>query len=118
MIKDYRSIEYSRYQDMIHSVQDFVIKRAFDEFLEKFWSPNYLSGKLRHFYEHVYSIIKYLKSKLRSADYFELVDFERRFISTRREYKLQLNFICSHRFKNNLNPRFLHSFLKKNIEKL
>lgn len=111
------SLELERYNNMIQSVQ-IVITRSFNEFLEKFWSSNYLSGKLRHYYSHVFSVIKYLKSNLEASDQYELVDFEKRFIFTCKEYKLNLDVVSSNKFKKNLKPKFLHSFLKRLIEKL
>lgn len=111
------SLELERYNNMIQSVQ-IVITRSFNEFLEKFWSSNYLSGKLRHYYSHVFSVIKYLKSNLEASDQYELVDFEKRFIFTCKEYKLNLDIVSSNKFKKNLKPKFLHSFLKRLIEKL
>ena len=94
------------------------IKKIIRRVLIKFWASNFLSGKIRLFYNHVFSIINYLKEKSSDRDFHSLIRFERTFIRKCNDYKLNIDYTRSKRFNNNLKPRHLHYFLNNCINRL
>ena len=118
MIANQDRIDPEKYQNLIHFVKDHSLKKLLDDFLIKFWASNFLSGKIRLFYNHVFSIINYLKEKSSDRDFHSLIRFERTFIRKCNDYKLNIDYTRSKRFNNNLKPRHLHYFLNNCINRL